>query len=81
LVVNTSVTVSISLADHIFDLLLGELLSQRLHDLTQLRGLDVTITVLVKDLEGLTDLLIVVKSLHFVGHHGKELVEVCRERD
>jgi len=76
LVVDLPVTIDVSLADHLVDLLVRELLAQVGHDVTELGGGDETVTVLVEDLERLQDLLLGVGVLHLAGHHSQELREV-----
>jgi len=46
------------------------------HDMPQLGRTDVTVSVLIKDLEGLFDLLLTISVLHLPGHHGQELREI-----
>lgn len=75
-VVNLSVAVDIGLPDHLVHLLVGELLAEVGHDVAQLSRGDEAVAVLVKDLEGLLDLLLRVGVLHLAGHHGQELGEV-----
>jgi len=76
LVVDLAITIDISLADHLIDLLVGELLAEVCHDVAELGGGDETIAVLVEDLERLLDLLLGVGVLHLARHHGQELGEV-----
>merc|ERR1712124_104354 len=53
LVVDLPVTIHISLADHLINLLIGELLAQVGHHVTKLGRADEAVAVTVKDLEGL----------------------------
>ena len=46
------------------------------HNVPQLGRADVTVSVLIKDLEGLFDLLLTIGVLHLPGHHGQELGEI-----
>ena len=46
------------------------------HDVPQFGCADVTVSVLIKDLEGLLDLLLTIAVLHLSGHHGQELREI-----
>ena len=78
LVVDLAIAVDVSLADHLVDLLVGELLAEVGHDVTELGGGDEAIAVLVEHLEGLLDLLLGVGVLHLAGHEVEELQE--RER-
>ena len=76
LVVDVTVAIDVSLADHLVDLLVRELLTQVGHDVTQLGGGDETVAVAVEDLEGLNELLLSVRVLHFASHEREELGEV-----
>jgi hypothetical protein len=78
LVVDLTVAVNVSLADHLVDLLVGELLAEVGHDVPELRSGDEAVAVLVEDAEGLADLLLRVGVLHLASHHGEELGEVDR---
>lgn len=75
-VVDLSITIDISFADHLIDLLISELLSKVGHDVTQLGSGDESVSVLVEDLERLEDLLLGIGVLHLSGHHRKELGEI-----
>ena len=44
--------------------------------MSQLSRADVSVSVLIEDLEGLLDLLLAVGVLHLASHHGKELGKV-----
>jgi hypothetical protein len=74
--VNSSVTVLVSLPDHLIDLIVGELLADAGHDVPELSSGDEAVVVAVEDLEGLADLLLGVSVLHLARHHGEELGEV-----
>jgi hypothetical protein len=50
--VNTPITVLISLADHLVNLVVGELLANRRHDMAQLGRRDEAVVVPVEDLCG-----------------------------
>jgi hypothetical protein len=50
LVVDLAITIDIGLTDHLIDLLVGELLTQVGHDVTQLGGGDETISIAIEDL-------------------------------
>ena len=58
----------ISLLNHGVNLLLGELLTDRGHDVSQLGGRDETVTVSIKDPEGLSNLLFRISVLHLSGN-------------
>ena len=78
-VVDESVAVDVRLANHLFDLVVGQLLAERHHYLTKLAGRDVAVAVLVEHLERLAQLdLLVLRRLHLPQHHRHELVEVDR---
>ena len=53
-------------------------LTQVRHDMSQLCGTDVAVSVLVEDLEGLLDLLLRVGVAHLARHHRQELGEIDR---
>ena len=46
------------------------------HNVLQLRRTDVTVPVLVEDLEGLFNLFLSIRVLHLPSHHGQELRKV-----
>jgi hypothetical protein len=50
LTVNTPVTVLVGLADHLIDLVVGQLLADRGHDMAQLGRRDETVVVAIEDL-------------------------------
>merc|ERR1719198_207534 len=58
LVVDLTVTVNVSLADHLINLLVRQLLAEVGHDVPQLGGRDEAVAVLVEDTEGLLELLL-----------------------
>jgi hypothetical protein len=74
--VNPSVTILVSLSDHLVDLVVGELLADAGHDVSKLSGGDEAVVVAVEDLESLADLLLGVGVLHLARHHGEELGKV-----
>ena len=76
LVIDLTVAINIGLADHFIDLLIGELLAQVGHDVTQLGGGDETVAIAIENLEGLDELLLGVGVLHLAGHEGKKLGEI-----
>ena len=73
LTVNATVTVLVSLPNHLIDLVVGKLLADRGHDMTQLGSRNEAVVVAVEDLECFPNLLLRVGVLHLAGHHGKEL--------
>merc|ERR1711924_258558 len=78
LVVDLAVTVNVRLADHLVDLLVGQLLAEVGHDVAELRRRDEAVAVLVEDAEGLLELLLGVGVLHLARHERAELGEVDR---
>lgn len=78
LVIDLSVAVDVGFADHLVDLLVGELLAEVGHDVAQLGGRYEPVAVLVEHAERLTDLLLAVGVLHFTGHHRQEFREIYR---
>merc|ERR1719506_2777596 len=52
-----SIAIGVSLLDHLFDLFVGNLLAQIVHDVFQLAGADAATLVSVEDHESLTHLL------------------------
>merc|ERR1719215_1005542 len=76
LVVDLSVTIHISLANHFINLLVRQLLAQVCHHVTQLSRRNETITVTVKDLEGFDQLLLGIGVLHLSCHQRQEFREV-----
>ena len=76
LVVDVTITINISLSDHLIDFLVGEFLSEVGHNVTELSGRNETVAISVEDLEGLNKLLLGVSVLHLTGHEGKELWEI-----
>jgi len=72
LTINASIAVLVSLPDHLVDLVVGQLLADGGHDVTQFGGRDETVVIAVEDLERFSDLLLRVGVLHLAGHHGKE---------
>lgn len=77
-VIDLSVAINVSLADHLVDLLIGELLPEVGHDVAQLGGRYEPVAVLVEDAERFADLLLAVGVLHLARHHREELGEVYR---
>ena len=75
-VVDLTITIDIGFTNHFVDFLVGELLSEIGHDVTEFSSADVAVAVLVEDLEGFLDLLLGIGILHLAGHHGQELGEI-----
>ena len=78
LVVDLSISVDISLADHFVDLFIGQLLTQVCHNVSEFGGRDEAVAILIEDPESFSDLLFRIRVFHFPGHHRKELREVDR---
>lgn len=76
LVVHPSVTVGIGFADHVVDLLVAQILAQGDHDLPNLGWGDVTVVVLVEDLESLQH--VIAGLVHLGPDHLHEFLEVHR---
>ena len=76
LVVNLTISIDISLTDHLVDFLIGKLLTEVGHDMTELSSGNETVSVLVEDLESFLDLILRVSILHLTSHHGEELGEI-----
>ena len=76
LVVNVTVTIDVSLTDHLIDLFVGQLLTKICHDVTQLGRRDQPVAITIEDFEGLDQLLLSVRILHLAGHEGEELREI-----
>lgn len=68
--------IDISLVNHLVNLAVGQTLAKVGEDVTELGSRDVTVAVLVKDLESLLDLLLRVGVNHLAGHHRQELGKV-----
>jgi hypothetical protein len=75
-VVDLAITIDIGFADHLIDLFVGKLLAKVRHDVAKFGSRDETIAVLVEDLEGIADLVVVLGGAHLLGHHAQELTEV-----
>jgi len=71
-----TITIDISLSDHLIDLLIGELLSEVGHNVSKLSSGDKTVSISIEDLEGLDELLLSIGILHLSGHEGEELWEI-----
>ena len=76
LVVDLAITIDVSLADHLIDLLVGHVLSEIEHDVLQLSSGDKTVPISVEYLKCVQNLLFGVPILGFLRHHGDELGEI-----
>jgi hypothetical protein len=75
-VVDSAITVLVSLPDHLINLVIGELLTDGGHDMSEFSSGNEAVVITVENLEGLADLLLGVGVLHLARHHGKEFREV-----
>merc|ERR1711998_229001 len=75
-VVDLSIAINISFADHLVDLLVSELLAQVGHHMTKFSCGDETVAVLVEHFESLLDLFLRVRVLHLPRHEVEELRKV-----
>jgi hypothetical protein len=87
--IDSSITILISLSDHLIDLIICQLLANGRHDMTELSSRDEAIVITIEDLndqhplsldfadrahlERLSDLLLGVGILHLSCHHCEEL--------
>ena len=79
-VVDLSISIDISLTDHLIDFLVSELLTKVGHKVTQFGGRNEAVSILVEDLESLEDLLFAISVLHLASHHCEEFWEVNSSR-
>ncbi len=77
-VVDLTVAVDVSLADHLVNLLVREFLTEVSHHVSKLGRGDEPVAVLVEDAERFADLFLGVGVLHLPRHHREELGEVDR---
>merc|ERR1719444_193145 len=76
LIVDLSVTINISLADHFVNFLICKLLTQVGHHMTELSCANETVAIAIEDLEGFDEFLLCVSVLHLPCHKRQELWEV-----
>merc|ERR1719195_624702 len=76
LVIDLSITIHISLTNHLINLLIGQLLAQICHHMTKLSCADEAVSITVEDLECLDKLFFGVRVLHLACHQGQELREI-----
>ncbi|KAI6776161.1 hypothetical protein HG530_000106 [Fusarium avenaceum] len=69
LTVDSAITVLVSLSNHLINLIIGELLADRGHDVSEFSSGNETVVITIENLESLTDLLLRVSVLHLAGHH------------
>jgi hypothetical protein len=50
LTVNTSITITVRLADHLIDLIIGELFTHRFHDMAELSSRNKTVAITIENL-------------------------------
>merc|ERR1719387_2080341 len=75
-IVDLPITIYIGLADHLIDLFIRELLAKVGHHVPQLRSTDEAVSITIKNLEGLNELLLSVGIFHLARHQGQELWEI-----
>ena len=73
LTVDSTITILIGLADHLINLIIGQLLTNGGHDVAELGSRDEAIVIAVEDLESFSDFFLGIRVLHLSRHHGKEL--------
>lgn len=73
LTVDSAITILVSLSDHLINLVIGELLADGGHDVSEFGSGNEAVVIAVEDLEGFADLLLRVGVLHLARHHGEEL--------
>ena len=78
--VDLSVAVPVGLVDHLLELLVGHVFPELLGDALEVAEGNLSSLVIVKEAEGLEDLLAGVLLGHLRGHHFKELGEVNGSR-
>jgi hypothetical protein len=70
--VNTPVSVLVGFANHLVNLVVGQLLADGSHDMAKLGGGNEAVVVTVEDLERLADLFFGIGVLHLARHHSEE---------
>merc|ERR1719291_16115 len=75
-VIDLTVTVHIRFPDHLVDLLVRQFLPEVRHDMAQLSRADKTISISVKNLESLDQLLFRVRVFHLTSHQRQKLWEI-----
>ena len=76
LIVDLPVTVNICLANHLVNLLVGQLLAEIGHHMAELCSRDETVLILVKHAEGLLQLLLRISVFHLARHEVQEFWEI-----
>merc|ERR1719400_2948905 len=76
LIIDLTITVDVSLTDHLIHLLVAEFLPKIGHDVAQLCRADETISVAIEHLERLDQILLGVCVLHLSCHQRQELREI-----
>merc|ERR1719183_765052 len=74
--VDLAITITVSLVDHVLELLIIDVLAQLLSHAGEVAEGDLVGGVVVEQLEHLLDVLTGVLLAHLAGHHGKELGEL-----
>merc|ERR1712134_221053 len=76
LIIDLSVSIDISLANHLIDLFVGELLAKIGHHMPQLRSTNESVAIAIENLESFNQLLFCIGVLHLASHQRKELWEI-----
>ena len=71
-----AITITISLLDHLVDLVVGHVLSELLGDTLEVSERDLACLIIIEESEGLDHLISWVSLRHLGGHHVEELVVV-----
>ena len=75
-IIHLAISINVSFPYHLINFFISQLFSQVSHDMPQLCRTDKTITVLIKNSEGLSYLLLTIGVFHFSRHHCQEFREV-----
>ena len=75
-VVDVTITINISLSDHLIDFLISQFLTKGGHDLSELSGGDELVSISIEDLEGFSEFFLGIGVLDLSGHQGEELWEI-----
>merc|ERR1712060_783057 len=68
LVIDLAITINVGLPNHLIDFLIGKLLAQVRHHMTELRRADEPVPITIEDLEGFDELLFCVCVFHLASH-------------
>ena len=75
-IVDFIVTIEISITDHFIHFFISQSLPEITQNMSELRSAYVPVAVPIVDFEGLLELFLCVRALHFSGHHVQELGEI-----